>query len=306
MGVVPEVNDQAVSTDNPLPVSVVGGGSGSGSAGSVTAPGANGTQAQAVQGIAGGVPQPVVQADTYMPGGTAGYSLSAAGTLFTADMAQYPGASALSVHIVSVASGSSYVLQQSNDGTNWTLKAFAFAHLPGTQVDRSNDNTPGAIIEAQITARYVRLITTGYTSGTTTVIPALRTGSAQPRSTWVAGGTITANALLQPGSAAANGISPVVTTGSSLVGKASAGNIYGWSVTMGASAGYMALLNVAAAPAAGAAIAPLECVPVAANSYVARRQDIADRFAAGIVAVATSSCATFTAVTPQVMSLVVQ
>lgn len=41
------------------PLAVTGGGGGGGSTGSVTAPGTNGTQAQAVQGINGGVPQNV-------------------------------------------------------------------------------------------------------------------------------------------------------------------------------------------------------------------------------------------------------
>jgi hypothetical protein len=49
-------NGQNISTANPLPVNVVSGGGGSGSTGSVTAAGTNGTQAQAVQGITGGVP----------------------------------------------------------------------------------------------------------------------------------------------------------------------------------------------------------------------------------------------------------
>jgi hypothetical protein len=47
-------NGQDISAGNPLPVAVVSGGGGS--AGSVTAAGANGTTAQAVQGITGGVP----------------------------------------------------------------------------------------------------------------------------------------------------------------------------------------------------------------------------------------------------------
>ena len=46
-------NGQNISAGNPLPVNIVSGGS---SAGSVTAAGTNGTQAQAVQGITGGVP----------------------------------------------------------------------------------------------------------------------------------------------------------------------------------------------------------------------------------------------------------
>lgn len=47
-------NGQDISTSNPLPVNVAAGGGGS-----VTAAGANGTTAQAVQGINGGVPLPI-------------------------------------------------------------------------------------------------------------------------------------------------------------------------------------------------------------------------------------------------------
>lgn len=56
--VQPQVNGLAVSEANPLPVAVVsgGGGGGGGGGGSVTAAGVNGTLAQAVQGINGGVP----------------------------------------------------------------------------------------------------------------------------------------------------------------------------------------------------------------------------------------------------------
>ncbi len=56
-GYVAEVNGAAVTASNPLPVTVSGGGS-------ATAPGVSGSQAQAVQGIGGGVPVPVELPDT--------------------------------------------------------------------------------------------------------------------------------------------------------------------------------------------------------------------------------------------------
>jgi hypothetical protein len=99
---------------------------------------------------------------------------------------------------------------------------------------------------------------------------------------------------------------PTVTTGTSLVAKSTAGNLYGYSFTEGATAGYFAILDASAAPSVGAAITPLECVPVAANAYVRARQTVADRFNNGLVVVSTSSCTTFTAVTPALMEALVQ
>jgi hypothetical protein len=61
-----------VSTSEPLPVAIVSGGTGGGSTGgSVTAPGTNGTNAQAVQGITGGIPQPVSATSLPLPTGAA-------------------------------------------------------------------------------------------------------------------------------------------------------------------------------------------------------------------------------------------
>lgn len=86
--------------------------------------------------------------------------------------------------------------------------------------------------------------------------------------------------------------------------KASAGNLYGFSFTQGTTAGFLALLNAATGPAGGAAISPVECIPVAANGYIARRQDVPDRYTNGFVLVSTSSCTTFTPVTPVLMTAV--
>jgi hypothetical protein len=109
-----------------------------------------------------------------------------------------------------------------------------------------------------------------------------------------------------PSASSNNAITPQTSTGSALVAKASPGNLYGYSFTQGATAGYLALLNAIAAPAASATIAPLECVPVAANSYVRARQDIPDRYSVGIVALSTSSCTTYTVVAPQLIEALVQ
>lgn len=70
-----------------------------------------------------------------------------------------------------------------------------------------------------------------------------------------------------PTATAANAITPVVTAAvaGSVVGKASAGNLYGVNVTSGASAGFVMVFNATSAPADGA-VTPVKCLPVAANS----------------------------------------
>lgn len=116
----------------------------------------------------------------------------------------------------------------------------------------------------------------------------------------------TTNAVTAIPSTAAVGVTPAFSVGTALVGKASAANLYGYSFTQGATAGFFAFLNATAAPAASATITPLECVPVPANGYVARRQDIPDRYTTGLVVVSTSSCTTYTAVTPVLISVIAQ
>lgn len=70
----------------------------------------------------------------------------------------------------------------------------------------------------------------------------------------------------------------------SLVLKASAGNLYGYNVVAGATAGYLMIFNSTTAPADGA-VTPLVCVAVAANASVDRSFDIPRRFTTGITMV---------------------
>lgn len=106
-------------------------------------------------------------------------------------------------------------------------------------------------------------------------------------------------------SAASAGIVPLPTAGSSLLAKASGGNLYGYHATFGSTGGFVAILNTATVPAAGAAITPVECTPIAANSSYRTRQDVPDRYTVGVVLVASSSCTTFTAVAPLNMTSIV-
>ncbi len=121
----------------------------------------------------------------------------------------------------------------------------------------------------------------------------------------IASGT-TQSTSVAPSGAASSGITPVTTTGSSLAAKSAPGNLYGYNATAGATAGFVAILNAVAAPSAGAAITPLECSAVSSNGTYRTRQDIPDRYTVGIVLLFTSTCATYTAVTPSVMTAVVQ
>lgn len=110
-----------------------------------------------------------------------------------------------------------------------------------------------------------------------------------------------------PTSQAASALTPInYVGGSAFVVKPSAGNLYGYDLTQGGTGGYFVFLDLAAAPAAGASITPKMCVPVAANGYVARRQDIPDRYVNGLVIVSSTSCLTYTSVVATVMAAVIQ
>lgn len=106
------------------------------------------------------------------------------------------------------------------------------------------------------------------------------------------GDTVGAYVVGTPTPAAANAIAPAVTGGvaGSLVLKASAGNLYSWRVTSGASAGYVLVFNATSAPADGA-VKPADCVAVAANSTVDHVATIPERYSTGITLVfSTTGC----------------
>src|SRR6201996_4972609 len=72
-----------------------------------------------------------------------------------------------------------------------------------------------------------------------------------------------------PSSLATAANTPVATAAaaSSLVVKSSAGNLYSWRVTSGASAGFVMVFNATSAPADGA-VTPLDCIVLPANSTI--------------------------------------
>lgn len=70
----------------------------------------------------------------------------------------------------------------------------------------------------------------------------------------------------------------------SIIAKASAGNLYGYEVTAGASAGYLMLFDSTTVPIDGA-VTPKKVHAIAANASLSRSFSPPIRFATGIVAV---------------------
>lgn len=95
-----------------------------------------------------------------------------------------------------------------------------------------------------------------------------------------------------PSAVAATGVAVSATTAAagSLVGKASAGNLYGYNVTTGASAGYIMVFNATSAPADGA-VTPSRCIPIAANTGIEVRFPMPIYHSTGITIVfSTTGC----------------
>lgn len=105
-------------------------------------------------------------------------------------------------------------------------------------------------------------------------------------------------------------ITPTVTSAvaSNLVAKSSAGNLYGFQVTSGASAGYALLFNATSLPADGA-VTPIKCYSMAATSTLSVdfRPGPALRFGTGLViGFSTTGCFTLTASATAFISAEVQ
>jgi hypothetical protein len=99
-----------------------------------------------------------------------------------------------------------------------------------------------------------------------------------------------------PTSSANVAIVPVVSTAveTGHVIKASAGNLYGLSVTTGAAAGYVMVHNSTTVPVAGA-VTPIKCEPVAANAGISLDFDPPIRLSTGIsISFSTTGCFTQT------------
>lgn len=125
-------NTQQVSSAFPLPTAG-GGGGGGGSTGSVTAAGTNGSLAQAVQGINGGVPMPTTSTDT-----TASGSITTSGNVAIASAGK--GTVAFTVTGTWVGT----IVIELFDGTNWNPTSYV-ALASGNAANSFTANTSGQI-----------------------------------------------------------------------------------------------------------------------------------------------------------------
>ncbi len=113
------------------------------------------------------------------------------------------------------------------------------------------------------------------------------------------GGGAAASTAAAPSTAAANSITPVVGSAvTSLVVKASPGNLYSASMVAGATAGFLIAYNAIAAPSGGAALTAaliLGVAPVAANDFAnLGGNPVPDRFSVGITLLFSTSTTTYT------------
>lgn len=309
---------------NPVVVSggTGGGGGGGGSAGSVTAAGTNGTTAQAVQGITGGIPQNTTagQFNTPLPtltNGSSTYLQTDASARLLLAPTSTVGVTG-TVTTAGTASATGNVAGATADSGNPVKVGCVFnstkpTYTAGQRTDCQSGATgnqgvflgdPTSAQAASITAA------SGDSFSAVNTLPSLSYGYLYNGTTWdrqrsAAAATGTTGTGVQAHVLApltANvGVTPAVSTATGNVFKASAGNLYGYGFTQGATAGFLAILNATAVPAASGAITPLECIAVAAGASLRVRQDIPDRYTTGITFLSTSSCTTYTAVTPVLM-----
>jgi hypothetical protein len=198
------------------------------------------------------------------------------------------------------ASGATVSFFQSND---WNGTAGTFT--PVSEVNTGNGtasltrNTDGQSAIGVEGAKAVRVQVTTAGTGTVTLASNISVRSRYAAIRSPVPGLATTATAISP--------TPLVARATpALIAKGAAANLYGFSFTQGATAGFLAILDATVIPAASAAITPVECIPVAANTGLRARHDIPDRYATGIVALSTSSCTTYTAVTPILMSVMAQ
>ncbi len=140
-------------------------------------------------------------------------------------------------------------------------------------------------------------VTTGYNQGTSGFYsPIDRSGPYAIDS--VGNAYLLGTSAEQGSSIAAVGIAPVITvSGTSLLGKAAPGNLYGASAyNTSAVPGFLVTTNLAAVPASGASISPMDCVPMAATGQALINYGAGppDTYSVGIVVLASTSCTTYT------------
>lgn len=104
--------------------------------------------------------------------------------------------------------------------------------------------------------------------------------------------------VVQMGAAAVGSFTTATSSSTAVeagrVAKAAAGNLYGMTITTGASAGYVMAVNSATVPADGA-VAPLYCAAVAANTTLDKVWNMPIFFSTGVTVVfSTTGCFTKT------------
>lgn len=111
-------------------------------------------------------------------------------------------------------------------------------------------------------------------------------------------GNLLVNQVTSSGATAATTSASSTAAGSNLVLKASAGNLYDLTVTIGATSGYAMLFDATALPSNGA-VTPVWCAPVASNGTngsISAVWPAPKRFGTGITAgFSTTGCFTLTA-----------
>ena len=109
-------------------------------------------------------------------------------------------------------------------------------------------------------------------------------GSASPAGTSADPSFTTASNA--PSASPTTALSRVFTTAAagSLIVKASAGNLYGYNIVSGASAGYVMIFDSATVPADGT-VTPKLCLAIAANASIQADRDVPIRFTSGIAMV---------------------
>jgi len=132
--------------------------------------------------------------------------------------------------------------------------------------------------------------------------PGSRLFTDQSGSLCTAGSGSASQAVAEQGSSlAAVGIVPAITqSGTAVVGKASQGNLYSaYAINTTATAGYLACINAAAAPASGAAITPVDVQTLAgavgATASINYGAGPPNAYSAGITCLITTSLTTYTA-----------
>lgn len=175
------------------------------------------------------------------------------------------------------------------DGSPPTTNAVVVAGMDGTNVRTLRTDTAGRVIVEGPYANGGGIVSSG-------VGIVIRDTVANVSRSLVgeAGGLYVIEAPSAAAAAALTTVASLAVTGGQVI-KASAGNLYGFNVVSGVTAGYVMVFNSTTVPADGA-VTPLRCIPLAANSGIdVNLRGQPSRFSTGITIVfSTTGCFTKT------------